>query len=470
MKKKLFRRIALVLALVLFFTFSESAYAAHYTGLSRKISSKIFRGWIPYYSAYTWPGISAGQDQSVERSDDTQQNTDAAPEQDAEAEQSDDTPQNTDTTPEQNAEAEQSDDTPQNTDTTPEQNAEAEQSNDAERDEAATSETSAESETGASEESDVQNPDADGWYTIDNDAFGISSDGQNARATTDGINTALDWASGNGYNKVRLADGTYMIQCKWQNRYIAPTDGILVPSNMSVDLGNAVLKIEPNSYVCSSIISVVDQSNVTITGGTLIGDRGEHTYSYSADSGTHEWGFGVLVSASSNVVVNGVTIRDTTGDGVILTGSYRPISSGGRICSNVSVLNCDISSCRRQGISVIGATDSVIAGNTIYNINGTAPQYGIDVEPEADYRVDNLKIYNNTIYGCTGGAINCNKGSNYEVYNNDCIGNKIIAVRCTNVSIYNNTITNSQIRVMNYSSNVTVTDNTLDSASWIFFG
>ena len=442
MKKKLFRRITALLIIVMFFAFNGNAYAARHVGLGKSIASKIYirntRNAVTDSITGTPSDTSTQQDQITNLSSSQQSPADDSQPATTETPAATETPIATEMPAATEAPV--------------------------------ASEAPAEPEAEPAEESDVQNPDSDGWYTIDNAAYGISSNGQNARTTTDGINAALNWASNNGYNKVRLSDGTYMIQCKWQNRYIAPTDGILVPSNMTFDLGNAVLKIEPNSYVCYSIISVVDQSNVTITGGTLIGDRSTHTYSYSADSGTHEWGFGVVVSASTNVVVSGITIRETTGDGVILTGSYRPISSGGRICSNVSVLNCDISSCRRQGISVIGATDSVLAGNTIYNINGTDPQYGIDVEPEADYSVDNLKIYGNTISGCTGGAINCNKGSNYEVYNNTCIGNKIIAVRCTNVSIYNNTITNSQIRVMDYSSNVTVTDNSLDSSSWIFFG
>ncbi|MFZ5975647.1 MAG: right-handed parallel beta-helix repeat-containing protein [Bacillota bacterium] len=314
------------------------------------------------------------------------------------------------------------------------------------------------------------NPDAQGWYTINNAQFGIKSNGTSARATTDGINQALVWAKAQGYNKIRFSTGTYLIQCNWNNRYIAPTDGILVPSGMTLDLGASTFKLEANSYPAYAIFAVVGKSGVTITGGTLIGDLGQHVYASSPGSETHEWGFGICISASTNVLIDGVTIKNMTGDGIILEGSYKSLASGGKICSNIKIFDCDISGCRRQGISVIGATASEIARNRIHGISGTDPQYGIDVETEFDYVVDNLKIHNNTIYGCTGGAINCNKGSNYEVYANTCTGNNIIAVRCSNVKIYGNTIQNSFIRVMTYSSGVTVENNNLDANSWVFFG
>lgn len=311
--------------------------------------------------------------------------------------------------------------------------------------------------------------DASGWYTIDLAFFGIDKNGANARKTTDGINRALLWAKNRGFNKVTFPTGTYLIQCNWNNRFIAPTDGILVPSDMTVNLGASTFIMEANGYPAYSILSIVGQSNVTILGGTLIGDLGKHVYTPVSHSDTHEWGFGICVSASRNVLISGVTIRNTTGDGIILEGSYESLANGGQICSNVKILNCDISNCRRQGISVIGASGSEIAKNKIYNIKGTDPQYGIDVEPEFDYVVTGLKIHDNTIYGCSGGAITCNKGSNYEVYNNIVSGN-ILAVHSSSVKIYQNTIKNDFIRVMKFATNVTVYDNKLQGKSWVYFG
>jgi hypothetical protein len=305
-----------------------------------------------------------------------------------------------------------------------------------------------------------------GWYTVQNARFGIDSTGGNARATTDGINAALNWAKEQGYKSIRFEEGTYMIQCNWRNRFLQPTDGIMVPSGLTLDLGTSTFMIEPNNYPEYAIFAVVNVRDVTIKNGTLIGDTDTHVYAPSARSSTHEYGFGICVSASKNVLIQGVTIRKMTGDGIILEGSYSYLSDGGSVSSGVRILDCDISSCRRQGISVVGARDSEIARNKIYDIRGTAPEYGIDVEKELDYVVDKLKIHDNKIYSCAGGAISANNGADYDIYNNDCSGN-VIAVFSSFVRIYGNTIRDSWIQVMQSAHDITVEGNNLVGNSWV---
>lgn len=303
------------------------------------------------------------------------------------------------------------------------------------------------------------------WTVIDNARFGIDSAGKDARKTTDGINEALRWASASGLNKVRLSPGTYLIRCEWSSPYTMPDDGIQVPSGMTLNLEGATLKIEPNGSPNYCIIAIAGKSGVSVLGGTLIGDRDSHDYDTGSALGTHEWGFGIAVAASTDVLIQDVTIRDTTGDGIILEGSYKPLSEGGKLSKNVHVYDCGIMNCRRQGISVVGAVDSNLAGNRIAGIRGTLPEFGIDVEPELDYRVDNVRIYDNTIRDCAGGAVNCHGGSGYEVYANRCIGSSIIAVECSDVSIYGNYIESSMIRVFRQAENVQVYDNQLDLLS-----
>ncbi len=305
-----------------------------------------------------------------------------------------------------------------------------------------------------------------GVYVIESERFGIDSTGGSARATTDGINEALEWAKAQGYTTVKFDKGTYMVQCNWRDRCIAPTDGILVPSGLTLDLNGSTFKMEPNSFPEYTIFGIVDASDVTIKNGTLIGDLDDHVYASSSKSPTHEYGFGVVISAGTNVVIRDLNISKMTGDGIIVEGSYAALADGGRVSKKVRLLDNKIFNCRRQGISVIGMRDSEIAGNTIYGIKGTDPQYGIDIEKELDYVVDKLKIHDNVIYDCSGGAISCHSGTDYEVYNNVCSGN-ILTVYSTYIKLYNNTIKNSFIQVMRGSSNITVENNIMDGNSWV---
>jgi hypothetical protein len=298
------------------------------------------------------------------------------------------------------------------------------------------------------------------WYTVENERFGIDNTGGNARATTDGINAALLWAKQQGFRHVRFPKGTYTIQCLWRNRFAAPTDGILVPSGLTLDLGDALFAIEPNSFPEYCIFGIVSASDVTILGGTLVGDRDAHQYVPSESSPTHEFGFGICVSASSNVLIQGVTIRNMTGDGIILEGSYTPMSEGGAISTDIRVLGCDISNCRRQGISVVGASHSEIAHNRIRDISGTDPQFAIDVEPEMDYIVNDLLIHHNVIAGCRGGAISCHSGSDYQVYANACRGS-VIAVRSSHVNIYDNLIEYGRLQIYTGAADIGLSGNRL---------
>jgi hypothetical protein len=241
---------------------------------------------------------------------------------------------------------------------------------------------------------------------------------------------------------------------------VAPTDGILVPSGLTLDLGDSVFAIEPNGNPEYCIFGIVDQTDVRILGGTLVGDRDVHSYGYSEFSPSHEYGFGICVSASTNVLIQGVTIRDMTGDGIILGGSFTSLADGGMLSSQVRVLSCDISNCRRQGISVIGTVDSEVAHNRIYDISGTNPQFGIDVEPAMDQIVNNLSVHHNVIAGCAGGAISCHSGSYYQVYANACQGS-VLAVFSDRVNIFGNTVEDGLLHVYPGATNITLYDNTL---------
>ncbi|MDR1938183.1 MAG: hypothetical protein LBQ73_06780, partial [Tannerellaceae bacterium] len=81
-------------------------------------------------------------------------------------------------------------------------------------------------------------------FVINNAEFGIRSDKTNARATTDGINRAIETAKEEGYNVVKFAPGDYLISCEnpWWD---LPRDGIFLCSKMTFDLGTARFFAEP---------------------------------------------------------------------------------------------------------------------------------------------------------------------------------------------------------------------------------
>ena len=276
-------------------------------------------------------------------------------------------------------------------------------------------------------------------YVINNQEFGINPDRTNAVGTTDGINAAIFKAKADGYLRIKLTAGEYLIQCADNGRWVPPTGGIFVPSDITLDLTGAKIYLEPNDDEYYGVIQLDHVKNVTIIGGHLIGDRHQHLY---VGESSHEFGFGVNMYSSENIILKDMTIEAMTGDAIHM-GDYGFVkASEETLCKHIRITGCEFFDCRRQGVSVVHASDVEIDHNTIYNIHGTDPQFGIDIEPEVAYGrwVDDVKIHHNTIRNCVGG-ISFHGGTDMEAYENQLDGICLIAVYSQRVHIYKNTVT-----------------------------
>ena len=201
-------------------------------------------------------------------------------------------------------------------------------------------------------------------------------------ATNDSIaiQAAIDKIAGTG-GTVFVPDGVYMVDS---------TNGIRLGSDMTLRLSNgAVIKAIPNINPGYNVLVIDRVSNVMIVGGVLAGERNEHKGLEG------EWGMGVYVRDATNLVIEGVTARDAWGDGFYVTGQSRNV----KFCSVTADNN------RRQGLSIISAEDVVIKDSIFKNTGGTAPQSGIDIEPNKNESVKNVRILNSQIFNNKGFGI-----------------------------------------------------------------
>lgn len=188
--------------------------------------------------------------------------------------------------------------------------------------------------------------------------YGAKGDG--ATDDTAAIQTALD-----NNSVVYFPDGVYMINAEVS---------ICPKSNQTIMLSeNAVLKAITNSSERYSVVKLLGVQNVTIRGGKIEGDKPTHSGT------TGEWGMGISISRSDNITVEGMEIFNCWGDSICVgADTDSPLAHN---CENIRIYNCVLHDSRRQGISVTGADGMVIRDCEIYNISGTAPEFGIDLEP-----------------------------------------------------------------------------------------
>ena len=184
-------------------------------------------------------------------------------------------------------------------------------------------------------------------------------------------------------NNVVIEDKVYTVSAK------SFKAALNVCSNTTLII-NGTIQLLPNEYKGCSILQVNGSENVVIKGsGSLIGDKNEH-------KGTEgEWGHGINILKSKDVTIEGLNVKSCWGDCIYV----------GNESSNIIIDNCNLNDGRRQGISVTSADGVVINGCIITNVFGTAPQHGIDIEPNKGESVNNVRIENVAISNCHGGIM-----------------------------------------------------------------
>jgi parallel beta-helix repeat protein len=135
-----------------------------------------------------------------------------------------------------------------------------------------------------------------------------------------------------------------------------------------------------------------------------MGDRTTHT----GTSG--EWGMGIYIGAnSSNVTVQNVTINNCWGDGIYVYTTVSP--------SNIAINNILSDNNRRQGLSIINVDGITVTNSTFSNTQGTGPECGIDLEPNAGQHINAANINHNTLTGNHGCGLQMGGGTTTTITN-----------------------------------------------------
>ncbi|MHB8781209.1 MAG: DUF5719 family protein [Candidatus Geothermincolia bacterium] len=207
-------------------------------------------------------------------------------------------------------------------------------------------------------------------------------------------------------------------------------------SNMTFQMdAGAELRMDGTNSSRYNLLHAGNVSNVTITGGTITGDRDQH-------QGTGgESGFNISTFNGRNILISGVTSRKAWADGIYIDGWENQVTDG------VRVENCVLDSNRRQGISIICGRNITITGSVMSNTEGAMPMAGLDLEPWNPVQViENVVVSYNTFR------------------NNDCgfeIGGSQAPVK--NITVTGNTIEQSRNHGMwiDTVSDVTITGNNI---------
>ncbi|MCC6699854.1 MAG: right-handed parallel beta-helix repeat-containing protein [Candidatus Hydrogenedentes bacterium] len=149
-----------------------------------------------------------------------------------------------------------------------------------------------------------------------------------------------------------------------------------------------------------SLFSADNMTDITIRGygATLRMHKKDYQ---SAEYEKAEWRMGFAFDGCKRVLVEGVRVESTGGDGF-----YIGATGENHWCEDVTLRNCVCVDHHRQGLSVISAQNLLVENCVFSGTSGTAPQAGIDLEPNGpEERLVNCLFRNCTMENNAGSGI-----------------------------------------------------------------
>ncbi len=213
---------------------------------------------------------------------------------------------------------------------------------------------------------------------------------------------------------------------------------IWLPSDFTLKMSDEThLRVQPNEAHSYVLVGIYKGENINVIGGNLYGDRWEHDYSPVNDikdrpRNTHEWGHVFQIAGGKNVIVDGVTISNASGDGFGVHGSAIRNENGlpgsnEVVSQNVVLRNSTVTKSRRNGLSLLDGDGITIENCFItdtgqgkkpqgveYSSAGTWPKYGISFEAwrvrvdgklKEYNKIENVTLKGNTFTGNTAGDV-----------------------------------------------------------------
>jgi len=209
--------------------------------------------------------------------------------------------------------------------------------------------------------------------TVESNDFGLVGDG-----VTDNTDTFVNLL-GTGNRTVHITEGDYV------------TGKLNIPSRTILILDpGTIIRDSGNLGINERLLNIVRVQDVRIEGmgAKIIANRTDYT--------SGEQRHGVFIFRANRVVITGVNSSSHGGDGFYI----------GDTASDVVLQGVLASDNRRQGLSITSASRVRVLDSDFTNTNGTAPEAGIDIEPNnAKDPLNDIVILRPFTAGNQGGGV-----------------------------------------------------------------
>ncbi len=196
-------------------------------------------------------------------------------------------------------------------------------------------------------------------------------------------------------------------------------DPIFLRSDLQIVFENGVVIISRQGSftgVADALFTMRDCRNVHLKGyGATFQMRRSEYATGSYQTPYAKWRHTLTILGSDNVTVEGLTLKESGGDGIYIgSGSWRRSGYPHYIgfpgfSSNVLIRDVVCESHYRQGIGIVSVDNLTIENCTFSNTVGASPKSGIDFTPnDVSCLLSNIIIRNSLVEGNDGSGINFN--------------------------------------------------------------
>ena len=145
---------------------------------------------------------------------------------------------------------------------------------------------------------------------------------------------------------------------------------LALETGVTLDLGGSTLKVGASVGASDRLITIAGASNVRIRDGIIDGDKASFATATEQRHNIH-------ITNSSNVEIRSVVSKNAKGDGIYVGDQFG-------LSSNIRVIGVTCDANHRQGLSISHVDGFYAISCAFTNTAGTAPQCGVDVEPNVD--------------------------------------------------------------------------------------
>lgn len=211
---------------------------------------------------------------------------------------------------------------------------------------------------------------------VDVQQFGAKGDGLHDDTTA--IQAAIDALMNSG-GIVIFGPGIYRVGT------------LICRSNVSFEFTSGTI-IKAQDGLNGDIFHVNEVSNIKFigNGGTIQGLRANNQQ------------INIAIRGASDIWIEDLTTKDADLDGIYISNG----DSGANApkCERVFVRNVISDNNRRLGLSIVSGESIIVEGCVFSNTRGTAPEWGVDIEPDAPYHTVKGIILRNCIADANANA------------------------------------------------------------------